>query len=201
MAPPWILRISYPSPNLVRCKKIPAPRKGRGSIDALPPRYHPSSPRPSSTGMNVGLSWLFEPGLDNGALPSSPRPRSPTRRRRIRARCSRASSQTLRFGASTIYPVLYCVLPLLLLPFDAYFIRMSYISEYITSQIVPSTRFSCPIHNIPLAWARKPVHLIRCIASPANMYMITYTTTRYVTADPGGMQMKDMPRSPRFPIS
>lgn len=106
-------------------------------------------------------------------------------------------------------PVLYRALPLLLLPFNAYFIRMSYTSDYTTSQIVPSTEFFYPIHTsrlgeYPTGLAlnrRVPVHLIRCIASPANMYMITYTTTRYVTADPGGMQMKDMPRSPRFPIS
>ena len=38
-------------------------------------------------------------------------------------------------------------------------------------------------------------------ARPAARYMTMYTIRRYTTADPGGMQMKLMPVSPRRPIS
>src|SRR3954466_9687822 len=47
----------------------------------------------------------------------------------------------------------------------------------------------------------RPAPAIFLFARPAIKYVMTYTNTRYVTAEPGGMQIKDMPERPRSPIS
>ena len=39
------------------------------------------------------------------------------------------------------------------------------------------------------------------IDNPAMKYIIVYTTARYITADPGGMQMNERALHPSLPVS